>query len=55
MVPGRRGALPITHETVGARLGDVDGDDLLDIVTVSHTSPFLWVAINTSSAAESVE
>jgi hypothetical protein len=51
LVPADKGELPVPHQTLGARLGDLDGDTLLDLVLVSPSTPFIWVALNTSSPA----
>ena len=49
IVPEEAGELPVVHLAVGAALGDVNGNGLLDLVTVSVRTPFLWVGKNTST------
>ncbi|HED64443.1 MAG TPA: VCBS repeat-containing protein [Planctomycetes bacterium] len=52
-LPQTAGELPLGQSTVGASLGDLDGDSLPDLVTVSARTPFLWVARNTSTLSVS--
>jgi len=49
IVPGGPGELPIAHNTVSAKLGDLDGDELLDLVHCSALTPFVWVGLNEST------
>ncbi len=48
-VPGAAGELPIAHYTISAKLGDMNGDDLPDLVNVSTQTPFVWIGLNTST------
>jgi hypothetical protein len=44
----RQGELPCPDDTFGARLGDIDGDGLPELVMVTPNAPFVWVAENIS-------
>lgn len=47
--PTAPGEFSIANRTLGGKLGDLDGDQLPDFVSVATSSPFLWVALNTST------
>jgi hypothetical protein len=44
----RQGELPCPDDTFGARLADIDGDGLPELVMVTPNAPFVWVAENIS-------
>ncbi len=47
-----RGALPCAEGTLSAALGDLDGDELPELLMVSPGAPFVWVATNASLPLE---
>jgi VCBS repeat protein len=49
--PRTRGELPCPEGTVSAASVDLDGDHLSELLMVSPSSPFVWVATNTSFEA----
>jgi hypothetical protein len=46
--PSVRGELPLLLDTLSVSYADMNGDDLPDLVMVSHFAPMVWVALNTS-------
>ena len=52
MFPMTKGAMPIPEDTTSARLGDLDGDYLPELILASPRTPFTWVARNTSFAVQ---
>ena len=46
--PQVRGELPLLLDTLSVDYADMNGDELPDLVMVSHFAPVVWVAFNTS-------
>ena len=48
VLPSVRGELPVLFDTLSVDYADMNGDDLRDLVMVSHRSAMVWVGLNTS-------